>query len=71
MTRAEATAEVFWTAFRGLAPEARRQVLTRLVRDRALRNDLMDAALIEDRRAGPVRPFREYLAQRRRRSPAS
>ncbi|HEY3354216.1 MAG TPA: hypothetical protein VGQ83_13265 [Polyangia bacterium] len=67
MTRAEATAEVFWTAFRSLAPDARAEVLARLVRDRALRRDLMDAAVVEERRSEPARPVQEYLTARARR----
>ncbi|MBI4706009.1 MAG: hypothetical protein HY744_33365 [Deltaproteobacteria bacterium] len=66
MTCSEATAEVFWQAFRGLPAEQRRQVLMHIVRDRTLRQDIMDAALIEERRHEPTTPFRDYLATRRR-----
>jgi hypothetical protein len=62
MTKNEATAEVFWMAFsalpRGGEPHS---VLVRMMDDRALRHDLIDIALIEERRDEPERPFREYL----------
>ena len=44
MTAREATAEVFWTAFRTLSRQARTAVLGRLLRDRQTREDLLDVA---------------------------
>lgn len=63
MTRAEATAEVFWLAFQGLPRNEKREVLERLARDQALREDLADLGVIEQRRDEPERPLREYLAE--------
>jgi len=64
MTKTEATAEVFWTAFNALLPEEKRAVVQRIVRDENLRRDLMDLALIEERRNEPERPLREYLKEK-------
>ena len=68
MTKTEATAQVFWTAFKALPRQDQQAVLRRVLQDSRLRRDLMDLAVIEDRRAEPVRPLREYLhdAQRRK-----
>jgi hypothetical protein len=61
MTKTEATAEVFWTAFRGLPRQDQQAVLRRIVQSSRLRRDLMDLAVIEERRAEQARPLREYL----------
>ena len=49
-------------------PEAdRSEFLRELVKDRRLREDLFDAALIQSRRSEPGRPFAEFAASERRR----
>jgi hypothetical protein len=63
MAKAEALAEVFLTAFRSLPKSGRDRVLVALVKDKALRRDLMDLAVIEEREAEPSRPFRDYLKE--------
>jgi hypothetical protein len=55
MTKNEATAEVFWMAFSALPRGERHSVLARMMDDRALRHDLIDIALIEERRDEPER----------------
>jgi hypothetical protein len=60
MTKTEATAEVFWTAFNVLPVEEK----SAIIRDENLRRDLMDLALIEERRNEPERPLREYLKEK-------
>jgi hypothetical protein len=67
MSPAQATVEVFWTAFKALPKNAQEGVLARLMADRSVREDLMDVALIEKRRTEKTRPFGSYLAQRRAR----
>jgi hypothetical protein len=62
MTAAEATAEVFWTAFKAMKPEEREAFLDRLIADPKMREDLLDAALIEERRGEPVTPLAKVLA---------
>ena len=61
MTEVEATAEVFWTAFKVLPHAEQQAILRRVLQDQNLRHDLMDLALIEDRREEPARPLREYI----------
>ena len=64
MTKTEATAEVFWTAFKVLPIEEKHAIIQRIIRDESLRRDLMDLALIEERRNEPERPLREYLKEK-------
>lgn len=42
MTAREATAEVFWTAFRTLPKAVREAVIQRLLKNRGMREDLID-----------------------------
>jgi hypothetical protein len=68
MAKAEAVAEVFLTAIRSLPKRDRERILAGLVRDRDLRRDLMDLAVIEQRRNEPSRRFRQYLKGREERA---
>ena len=68
MGKAEAMADVFLAALRSLPKAGRDRVLLSLVKDRTLRRDLMDLAVIEERTAEPSRPFREYVRGRRDRA---
>lgn len=45
MTKIEATAEVFWTAFKGLPQPEQLEILRRFIRDQGMRHDLMDLAM--------------------------
>lgn len=62
MTTIDATSEVFMTAFRALPKKTREAVLGKMLSDKEFREDLMDAALIEQRRKEPSRPLKEYLS---------
>ena len=66
MTTAEATAEVFWTAFMAMKPKERNAFLERLIADKKLREDLLDVAVIEERKHEPTYPFAQVLAEARR-----
>ena len=66
MTELEATAEVFWTALKALPRKEQQAVLRRFLQDKKLRIDMMDLALIEERRTEPARPLRDVLAGSRR-----
>jgi len=67
MMSQEATAEVFWTALKALPRKERQAVLRRVVQDEKLRHDMLDLALIEERRAEPARPLRTALKSSRAR----
>ncbi len=66
MTKAEAIAEVFLTALKALPKAERDAVLARIARDKAFARDILDLAVIADRRKEPSRPFREYLSKKNR-----
>ena len=66
MTTIDATSEVFMTAFRALPKKAREAVVDNMLGDKEFREDLMDAAIIEQRRKEPSRPLNEYLSDRRK-----
>lgn len=66
MTTTEATAEVFWTAFRALPKKAREAIVEKLLRDREFLEDLIDIVILEQRQKEPSRPLDEYLADRRK-----
>jgi hypothetical protein len=66
MTASQATAEVFVTALRALPQKQRDEVLARIAGDPDLREDLLDRALLLERRREPSRSLRDYLAERRR-----
>ena len=66
MTAREATAEVFWTAFRTLSRQARTAVLGRLLRDRQTREGLLDVAVSLDRAHEKSIPHAKVRAQLKR-----
>ena len=66
LAKQEKLAEGFLTTIRSLPKRDRELVLLGLVKDRNLRHDLIDLAIIEERRKEPSRPFREYLKSRKR-----
>jgi len=63
----EAKAEVFWTAFKGLKKEERQSVIERLLKDTEFMEDLVDIAILEQRKQEPSRPLEDYLAERAKR----
>lgn len=66
LTKSEATAEVFLTAFQALSKKEREKVILGITRDKRMREDLIDLAIIQERKKEPARPFREYLQNKNR-----
>ncbi len=66
MNTKEAKAEVFWMAFKGLPKKERQSVIERLLKDTEFMEDLIDIAILEQRREEPSRPLEDYLAERKR-----
>lgn len=62
----EATAEVFWTAFRALRKKGKKAVVEKLLRDKDFKKDLVDTVIIEQRQKEPSRSLDEYLADQRK-----
>ena len=66
MSATQATADIFWAAFRSLAKKEREAVVERLVQDREFREDLMDLVIMAQREKESSRSLDEYLADRRK-----
>jgi hypothetical protein len=64
MTATQATAEVFWTAFRALKKTERSEVLRKLLQDNDMRDDIRYALIIEERKKESRVSLNDYLAQR-------
>ncbi|MCH7527389.1 MAG: hypothetical protein IID39_08130 [Planctomycetes bacterium] len=65
MTKTQcATADVFLTALKALPKAERDAVVVRIARDKTFARDILDLALIADRRGERSRPFREYLLEK-------
>jgi len=58
-----ATAEGFLTAFRALARKEQDIFLSAILKDKRLREDLIDIAIAESRAKGKSRPFRDFLKE--------
>jgi len=66
MTSSEAIAEVFWTAFSALSPEARDRFMEKMLADPALREeleDLLDMEIVAERFGEPTRPLYDVLEE--------
>jgi len=61
MSSAQATAEVFVTAFKSLKRRQREEVLERILTDAELSEDLADTMALESRRREPRHSFRRML----------
>ena len=68
MKAAESRAEVYLMALQSLSEAEREAVITRLLEDPQLREDILDLAVIKQRQGEPSRPFTEYLAERKERA---
>lgn len=66
MTAHEATAQVFWTAFRTLSKAEREAVIQRLLRDRGMREDLIDVVTALQRRHERSIPYERVRADLKR-----
>ncbi len=64
ISNAEATAEVFWTAFRALPKKEREAVVNKLLSDKEFLEDLIDIVILEQRKDEPSRSLEQYLAER-------
>jgi hypothetical protein len=66
MGAAQAKAEVFWMAFKGLPKKERESVIERLLKDKEFMEDLIDLAALRQRGKEPSRPVEDYLAERKK-----
>jgi hypothetical protein len=63
MSAAQATAEIFVTAFKSLKRNQREAVLERMLTDEELSEDLADTLALESRRPQPRESFRQVLKE--------
>jgi hypothetical protein len=68
MKAVESKAEGYLMALQSLSKAEKEAVITRLLEDPQLREDILDLALIQQRQGEPSRPFRDYLVARESRS---
>ena len=64
MKAVESRAEVYLMAIQSLSKAEKAAVISRLLEDPQLREDILDLAVIHQRQGEPSRPFKEYLAAR-------
>lgn len=57
------TAEVFLTAFKTLPKKEQDIFFAEIVKDKRLREDLVDIAIAESRKNSKSRPFRDFLKE--------
>ena len=58
----ESRAEVYLMVIQSLSKAEKEAVIARLLEDPQLREDILDLAVIKQRRGEPSRSFRDYLA---------
>ena len=63
MSAIEATAEIFFTAFKALKRPQRTAVLERMLADEQLSEDIADTLALEARRHQPRQSFRQALKE--------
>lgn len=66
ITATNATAEIFWIAFRAMPKKERNAVIDKLLTDNEFMEDLIDISIIKQRENEPSRPLDEYLAERKK-----
>jgi hypothetical protein len=64
MTKTEATAEIFITAFNALSKQEKDTVVQRLLSNKVFREDIIDWMIIEKRKKEPSRTLSDYLKSR-------
>ncbi len=63
MTPAEATAEVFLTAFSTLRHDEQESFLAKLIKNRRIREDIIDLAIAENRKTESIKPFSSIVLE--------
>ncbi|HET54889.1 MAG TPA: hypothetical protein ENN33_06695 [Ignavibacteria bacterium] len=66
MTATNATAEIFWTAFRAMPKKQRNAIIDKLLTDNEFMEDLIDISIIKQRENEPSRSLDDYLAERKK-----
>ena len=64
MKAAQSRAEIYLMALESLSKAEKKAIITRLLEDESLREDILDVAFIQQHQGESSRPFREYLTER-------
>ena len=67
MKATQSRADVYLMALESLSKAEKKAVISRLLEDESLREDILDIALIQQRQGESTRPFHGYLAERKKR----
>ena len=65
MSSAQATVEVFWTAFQALPKEERTSLVEKIMNEESLFEDYIDNKAIEERKDEPSVSLEDYLTEAR------
>ncbi|MBL7129300.1 MAG: hypothetical protein ISS16_10000 [Ignavibacteria bacterium] len=66
MSTANATAEVFYTAFKSMSKKEKEAIISKLLTDSDFMEDLIDITIIKQRKNEPSRSLDEYVAEKRK-----
>ncbi len=66
ISSSEATAQVFWTAFRAMSKKEREATVDKFLTDKEFMEDLIDTVILNQRENEPSRPLEQYLADRQK-----
>ncbi len=64
MTKTEATAEIFLTAFKALSKQEKDIVVQKLLAEKIIKEDIVDWMIIQKRKKEPSRTLSAYLKNR-------
>lgn len=67
MTPSEAKTEIFWIAFKSLPKKERQSFVEKLLKDSEFAEDLIDIAILKQRKNEPSRLLEDYLIEKEKR----
>jgi hypothetical protein len=66
MRTTQSKAEIYLMALESLSAADKKKIIARLLEDEELREDILDVALIQQRKGESARPFSQFLAEKAR-----
>ena len=66
MSTTNATAEVFYTAYKSMSKKEKEAIINKLLTDSDFMEDLIDITIIKQRKNEPSRLIEEYVAEKRK-----
>jgi hypothetical protein len=68
MKTSDSKIDIYLMALESLSKSQKQEIIKRLLEDPQIREDILDLAIISQRKEEPSRPFREFLAESKKRS---